>query len=220
VIRQALQELMYEGLIDREKGRGTFVAKPKINANLVQKLTGFHQDMENRGIVHHSQVLKQALVPASTKVAEYLKLEQGTPVIEIQRLRFIGDEPIILATTYLPYSLCPKLLQADLTSHSLYDFLENKCGLLISRGRRTIEAVMAGEIEAQMLQVEKGAPLVLLNSISYLADGTPIEYYHAAHRGDRSRFEVELVRVREGSKSLESLEINKNDLPASNNSVK
>jgi GntR family transcriptional regulator len=219
VIRQALQELTYEGLINREKGRGTFVAKPKINESLVQSLTGFHQDMANRGMAPRSQVLKQVLVPATAKIAGFLKLDPGTPVIEVQRLRFIANEPIVLVTTYLPYALCPKLIHADLTSQSLYDFIENECGILISRGRRTIEAVLASENEAQMLKVDKGAPLILLNSISYLADGTPIEYYHAVHRGDRSRFEVELVRLRDRGKSLESLDLNEEDLPASNATV-
>lgn len=219
VIRQALQELTYEGLIYREKGKGTFVAKPKISESLVQSLTGFHQDMINRGLSPRSQVLKQEIVSATSKIAEFLKLDEGTPVIEIQRLRYIGNEPINLVTTYLPSSLCPKLLDVDLTNQSLYDFIENECGILISRGRRTIEAVLANENEAQMLNVEKGAPLMLLNSVSYLADGTPIEYYHAVHRGDRSRFEVELVRVRERGKSLESLGLNEDNLPASNATV-
>jgi GntR family transcriptional regulator len=219
VIRQALQELTYAGLINREKGRGTFVAKPKINESLVQSLTGFHQDMANRGMSPRSQVLKQVLVPAPTKIAGFLKVEVGTPIIEIQRLRFIANEPIVLVTTYLPYSACPKLIHADLTSQSMYDFIENECGIFISRGRRTIEAVLANEVEAQMLNVEKGAPLMLLNSISYLSDGTPIEYYHAVHRGDRSRFEVELVRVREHGKTIESLGLDEEDLPVSNDAV-
>jgi len=219
VIRQALQELTYEGLINREKGRGTFVAKPKINESLVQSLTGFHQDMSNRGMVPRSQVLKQVVVPATLKIADFLKLDVGTLVIEVQRLRFVANDPIVLVTTFLPYALCPKLIHADLSFQSLYDFIENECGILISRGRRTIEAVLANENEAHMLNVEKGAPLMLLNSISYLADGTPIEYYHAVHRGDRSRFEVELVRVRERGKSLESLGLTEEDLPASNDAL-
>ncbi len=96
------RELMYEGLIDREKGRGNVCCETQNQCKSCSKADRFSSGYGKRGIVHHSQVLKQALVPASTKVAEYLKLSRGTPVIEIQRLRFIGDEPIILATTYLP----------------------------------------------------------------------------------------------------------------------
>lgn len=205
VIRQALKELEYNGLIIREKGKGTFVAEPKIGESLFQELTGFYQNMMERGHPPISQVLRQEVVPASPKIATLLKLEPGSSVLIIDRLRFVQGEPIVLVTTYLPYSLCPRLLHTDLTTQSLYEFLEKQCGLVIVRGRRTVEAVPANEYEAELLQVEKGSPLMMLNSISYLADGTPIEYYHALHRGDRARFEVELVRVREQGRMREML---------------
>ncbi|MBI3286974.1 MAG: GntR family transcriptional regulator [Chloroflexi bacterium] len=216
VIRQALKELTYEGLIAPQKGKGTFVAEPKIAESLVQKLTGFYQDMVDRGHNPVSQVLKQRVYPANLKVAARLAIQPGTPVIEIDRLRFIQDEPIVLVTTYLPYALCPQLLQADLSRQSLYAFLERECGLVIARGHRTIEAVPANEYEARLLQIEKGAPLILLDSVSYLNDGTPIEYYHALHRGDRSQFEVELVRIRAQGRVREALGGDATELPRSN----
>lgn len=219
VVLQALNELGYEGLITRVKGKGTFVSEPKISESLVQKLTGFYQDMIDRGHNPVSKVLKQEVMPASTKVAGYLRLTPGTQVIDIERLRFIQDEPIVLVTTYLPYSLCPKLADADLSNQSLYAFLEEECGLVIARGRRMIEAVLANEYEARLLQVKKGAPLILLDSVSYLKDDTPIEYYHALHRGDRSRFEVELVRIREQGRDRRAMAGETWDLPPSNDVV-
>jgi GntR family transcriptional regulator len=197
VIRQALTELMYEGLIVRAKGKGTFVAEPKIMENLAQKLTGFYQDMADHGNPPVSRVLKQHVIPASAKVAGFLHLAHNTPVLEIERLRFVKDEPIVLVTTFLPYDRCADLLKADLTRQSLYGVMEQHLGLVITRGHRTLEAVPANQREAELLQVDVGAPLMLLDSVSYLDDGTPIEYYHALHRGDRSRFEAELVRVYE-----------------------
>jgi GntR family transcriptional regulator len=216
VIRQALREMEYEGLIVRAKGKGTFVAEPKIVESLVQKLTGFYQDMVARGHTPVSQVLKQEVTPASPKVAARLNLEPGTPVIEIERLRFVQDEPIVLVTTYLPYALCPKILHEDLSHQSLYALLEKQYGLVIARGHRTLEAVPANEYAARLLQVKKGAPLILLDSVSYLNDGTPIEYYDALHRSDRSRFEVELIRIREQGRAREVLGGEGVDLPRSN----
>ena len=200
VVRQALKELTYEGLLVREKGRGTYVSEPKISEGLVQELTGFYENMLERGIRPVSQVLKQQVTDANSKVAASLGLPIGTPVVEIRRLRFVNKEPIVLVTTYLPYAICPSLLEADLRQQSLYKFIEAECGLFIARGRRTIEAVPANEYEAQLLQVQKGSPLILLDSVSYLEDGRPVEYYHALHRGDRSRFEVELVRRKDTGK--------------------
>lgn len=194
VIRQALTELMYEGLIVRSKGKGTFVAEPKIVEQLAQKLTGFYQDMAERGTPPVSAVLKQQLAPAGPKVAGVLQLPPGAQVIEIERVRYVLNEPIVLVVTYLPYDRCPNILTADLTHQSLYAFMEQQCGLVITRGRRTMEAVAASQREAELLRIPVGTPLMLLDSVSYLEDGTPIEYYRALHRGDRSRFEAELKR--------------------------
>jgi GntR family transcriptional regulator len=205
VIRQALKELEYKGLIYRTKGRGTFVAEPKIRESLFQELTGFYQDMEAKGLAPVSKVLKQEVVAAQAKVAEYLHLAPDALVVQIDRLRFVSGEPIVLVTTYLPQNLCPDLVQVDLRTQSLYAYLEKTYGIQIARGRRTLEAVPANEVEAELLQVKKGAPLILLNSVSYLADGTPIEYYQALHRADRSRFEVELIRMRQPGSLTEKL---------------
>ncbi len=205
VIRQALKELEYEGLIKREKGRGTFIAEPKIGESLFQELTGFYQDMEAKGFSSGSSVLKQDVVPAGAKVAKHLGISPETQVIQIDRLRFIKGEPIVLVKAYLPYDRYPKLLEADLAQQSLYAFLEREYGIQIVHSHRIFEAVPANEHEAELLQVHKGAPLILLDSVSTLEDGTRFEYYHALHRGDRSRFEVDLVRVPEGKTAASGL---------------
>ncbi len=197
VIRQALNDLVYKGLLVRRKGKGTFVVGPKIREGLIQKLTGFYQDMVEQGYSPVTRVLKQELVPASPRIAGFLSIAPGSETIEIERLRFVHDEPIQLTTTYLPYYLCRDLLHQDLSNQSLYAFLEQHCGLMIVRGHRSVEAVPASDYEAGLLHVKKGAPLIMLDSVSFLSDGTPVEYYHAVHRGDRTRFEVELVRMRD-----------------------
>jgi GntR family transcriptional regulator len=216
VVRQALREIELEGLVIRRKGKGTFVAEPKIDESLAQKLTGFYHDMLDRGLTPVTRVLRQQVVTAPKHVCEFLKLPQDTQVIEMERLRSINGEPIVLVTSYLPYSLCPTVATADFSYQSLYDYLENQCSLLIAYGRRYIEATVAGETEAELLGIEPGDPLLSLNSVSFLEDGTPVEYYHALHRGDRSRFEVELVRVRELGSLREPLIPRHEDLPRSN----
>ena len=199
VVRQALLELELEGVINRRKGRGTFIALPKINEGLIQKLTGFYQDMVERGLKPGTKVLHQNVEPASEKVTAFLGIKPGDQVIDILRLRYINEEPIQLVTTYIPFEICPGLAQVDLTDLSLYEYLEKECGIFIAKGRRYIEAVLANETEAELLGIERGAPLLMLDSISFSESGQPIEYYHALHRGDRSRFEVKLVRSRESN---------------------
>ena len=203
VTRQALRELQYQGLLYRERGKGTFVAQPKISESLMQDLSGFYEDMVAKGLTPVTKVLRQEIQPADKKIANYLQIELGDKVIVIERLRSVGSEPINLVTTYLPYDICPDVIDEDLNTQSLYALLEKKHGLELSHGRRTIEAVAANQYEAQLLGVEEGVPLVLLDSVSYLRDSRPIEYFHAVHRGDRSRFEVEVVRVRCGEDPLD-----------------
>lgn len=195
VVRQALRELEFEGVISRQKGKGTFIAPPKISEGLMQKLTGFYQDMVERGLKPITKVLHQQVIPAGDKISRFLDISPEEEVVDIQRLRFIGEEPIQLVTTYIPFKTCPALATVDLSNRSLYEYLEREHGIFIAKGRRYIEAVLANEAEAALLGIERGAPLLMLDSISFEQDGTPVEYYHALHRGDRSRFEVELLRT-------------------------
>jgi len=204
VVRQALRELELDGVISRRKGKGTFISPPKISEGLVHKLTGFYQDMVERGHKPVTKVLHQNVNPAAEKVAHFLNIAPGSKVIEIERLRFIDNEPIHLVTSYIPYEVCPSLASVDLTNRSLYEYLEKEGNIFIAKGRRYIEAVLANDNEAELLCIERGAPLLMLDSISFSEQDQPVEYYHALHRGDRSRFEVELLRLREsGTQTVE-----------------
>ena len=196
VVRQSLHEMESEGLVVRRKGKGTFIANPKVGESLVQKLTGFYQDMVEKGYKPITKVLHLRIAPAGEKVASFLEIEPGTRVFDIKRLRFIGEDPLQLVTNYIPYEFCPQLADVDLTNRSLYEYLENSCHLIIARGRRYVESTAASEADAKLLQIDRGAPVLMLESVCFLPDGRPLEYYLAFHRGDRTRFEVELVRVR------------------------
>ena len=208
VVRQALRELELEGMITRQKGKGTFISRPKISEGLVQKLTGFYQDMVERGLKPVTKVLHQNVIVSNEKVSRFLNIDPGDKVIDILRLRYIYEEPMQLVTTYIPFEICPALATVDLTNRSLYEFLEKESNVFIAKGRRYIEAVLANETEAAYLSIEKGAPLLMLDSISFSENGMPVEYYHALHRGDRSRFEVELLRLRETD--LKTVELGSN----------
>ena len=153
--------------------------------------------MAQRGYRVTTHVLSQELKPASRTVAEALEVETDTPVITLSRLRKLNEEPSVFVTTYVPQHLCPDLLHADLENQSLYDFLEHSAySLKIHRGKRYIGVCLAKEHEASLLHTDVGAPLIELDSITYLEDGRPLEYFHALHRGDRTRFEVDLTKMR------------------------
>ena len=198
VVRQALNELASGGLIETQKGKGSFVSAPKHTWRLMQSLSGFNEDTIARGQTIQTQVLALELLPASGEIAENLQLAAGAPVTMLKRLRFVAGEPIVVVTTYIPEALCPGLVDEQFTDASLYELLATRFDLAIAEGMRTIESVNATADVANLLQVKEGAALSLLKSIGWLSDGTPLEYYVAWHRGDRSRFRVHLVADKGG----------------------
>lgn len=216
VVRQALRELELQGLVSRQKGKGTFIAQPKIKESLVQKLTGFFQDMVERGHTPQTKVLNFEVIPAPSRISQLLELKPDTEVYCIERLRSVEGDPILIVKTYIPTNLVPGLEKENLETESLYKIFDTEYGLRITHGRRAIEAVAANQYEADLLQIEHGDPLVMLDSVSFLEDGTPIEYFHAVHRGDRSRFEVELVRLESDKNLEEAIELQEIELPPSN----
>ncbi|HWN32685.1 MAG TPA: GntR family transcriptional regulator [Pseudonocardia sp.] len=194
VVRQALTELEFEGVIERIKGKGTFVAQPKTAEGLVQSLTGLFEDVAARGGHLRSDVRTLRVVPADSHIAAELRVEPDTPVVLLERLRFVEELPWVLTVTHLPHDLVPGLEYEDLTNQSLYALLENRYGVRLVRGRRSVEASLAGQVLAAALEVPVGAAVLTLRSLSVDAEDRPVESFVAYHRGDRSRFEVDLVR--------------------------
>lgn len=204
VVRQALAELETEGVIVRVKGRGTFVAAEKTAEHLVQSLTSLFEDVAARGSHLHSEIRRLEIVPADAHVAAELQLQIGAPVIVVERLRFVDDDPWVLVTGYVPYDLAPGLVDDDLRDQSLYRLLEDRYGVTVTHGRRAVEAAVAGETLAASLGIAAGDPVLVLRSTA-LSGARPVELFVAYHRGDRSRFEVTLSRARSGDADLEPL---------------
>ncbi|MGD9736492.1 MAG: GntR family transcriptional regulator [Solirubrobacterales bacterium] len=194
VVRQALNELSNEGLVVRYKGKGSFVAPPKVDEHMAQSLTGLAEEVRARGETLTSEVLVFERVDPPEHVAEMLRLADGEDVIHLERVRSINGDPWVVTSTYLPAPLCADVLDYDMRERSLYATLEHELGLRLDHGHRTIEAALASERHAALLGIPVGAPVLLLKSIACLQDDRPIEYFNAWHRGDRSRFDVNLTR--------------------------
>jgi GntR family transcriptional regulator len=190
-VREAIDALVDEGLLRRERGRGTFVAEPKILEGLLQTPTGFTDSMIAQGYNVITKVLRMEIGNAPTTVARELRLRPDEPVTIIDRLRYILGEPILLVTSYVPVKFVPRLVDDDLENNSLYQLLASKYNLLPVTAKRYMESVAANELEAKLLDIRTGSPLMLIESTAYTEDGTPMEYFKARHRGDRTRFMVE-----------------------------
>jgi GntR family transcriptional regulator len=191
-VRHALELLEREGLVYREKGRGTFMRRRRVQLDLT-RLTSTTEDMQARGWVPGTRVLS---IVATTRshVQHQLRLGAEAPVWALHRLRLANNEPISLQWSYLPCERLPDLDQQDLTG-SLYYTLKNVYEIELRTGEQIIRTRAATAEEGLLLQVPEGAPLFVIERTSYDQHGTPIEHLHSLWRGDRYDLHVRLFGV-------------------------
>ncbi len=192
--RQAVAYLVSSGLIEVKPGVGTFVTAPKLIHNPLH-LLGFTEEVMGQGRRAHSQVLEQAIVLPPPRVASGLGLAAHMRVVKITRMRFSNDLPLLLETSFLPETICPGLEGEALATQSLYTLLAERYHLRLERAHQTIEATAANAYEANLFDIALGAPMILLQGVTYAMQNQPVEYFKAVYRGDRFTFELESRRA-------------------------
>jgi len=195
-VRQAINELVVEGYLQRMKGRGTFIAEPKIKQDFLIALKSFTEEMQEKGLVATTKVLGLEKIVCNEKVSEALNVPVGSEVVQLKRLRSADNTPVVLVITFLPLTKLTDILLKDFENKSLYRMIEEDYGYTIDRATRILEARVAGKDEADLLGIEEGEPIQFIETIAYLTDGTPIEYSLAEYRGDKSEFTFELKKQR------------------------
>ncbi len=192
-VRKALDDLVHEGLLYRQQGKGTFVAPPKLRERFAQRTAGFYEDMVSRGLKVRTQVLEQSVVKANKHIAAELQLPVGDKVIKIVRVRSISHEPILISTSYVSYRRFPELADEDLNEVSLYGLLRDKYGVHLGHGTRVVEVALCTAEDADYLKIKPNTPVLMLTGTMYGTDGRPVEHGSARHRWDRSQLEIEIV---------------------------
>lgn len=191
-VRQGLSDLIEEGVIYRRHGVGTFVSRPHVIRDH-NGLTNFFESAKEKGIEASMRVLIADILPARLKVANSLALTEGELALHIKTLRYANCIPVTLHDAYVPYKLFHQLLQEDLESKHLWEFMEDY-GYPVRRAVQKLEAREADEELAQLLEVEVGSPILYKERTVYIADGTPVEFTHCYNRGDCYSLTVTLNR--------------------------
>jgi GntR family transcriptional regulator len=186
-VRQAMTELVSEGMLRRQRGVGTFIADPKLT-QIMGRVTGFSERVRDVGRKPSSRLISLEVVPASTMVARSLKQEPNTRLYKLVRLRCADDEPVMLETAFLPQARFPDLKRVNFSEESLYQVLAHQFNCRIVEADETLEPVIMTGYEVEMLEAEPGTPGLLVETVAYDQGGLAVEFGKSVVRGDKSRF--------------------------------
>jgi len=189
-VRQALDCLEIEQRIYRHQGKGTFVARPKIDQSL--ELSSHAESIHARGMEPISRLIGITRVPAEAAVAAMLDLVEGDEVFQIERVRLADDEPLAVELLFLDARRFDDIAAVLGESRSLYQLLRARYGVEIASTEETIEAVAAPEREADLLGIPSGVAVLLRSRQSFDSDERPVEFVRSVYRADRFRFRTRL----------------------------
>lgn len=195
-LRRALRTLIEEDLLVQIRGRGTFVVSPGIEQSIGQELLSLSEGLEREGVAFETTVISQGLATPPEAIAGLLGLAPAVGALELRRVKLIDGSPVAYLSNWVRVELCPGIETRDFTKVSLFGLLEGEYGLHIAVGRRTFEAQAAFGPPAEFLQIPVGAPVLYLEQVTYLDDGSQIEYSDVWIRGDRLKLTSLLTRPR------------------------
>jgi GntR family transcriptional regulator len=189
--RHALASLEREGIVERRRGIGTFVAPPKIHFN---KLMSYTEQMSGRGLTGSSKVLFGRIIYDEHEVAARLALPSNSGVIKLERLRHTSEEPFALETCYLSAAAFPNLLSAPLGRESLFKILERDYQVELGYADEEVDATAADPRTAELLGLLRRDPLLRIRQLIYSSKGNIVMYVLGFYRSDRHKLMIRRFR--------------------------
>lgn len=190
-VRKAMDMLMNEGLIGKRRGYGAYVEQIKMEQRL-NKVIHFSSDMEQRGYTTSVKMLENRKVPANKMIAQALCIEEGSPLLHVNRLRYANGYPMCIESAYLIYDWCPDVLEHDFSKMSLRNFLSENHNIVWKKASQKIYAVNANSRFASYLNIKDGDPMIYIERISKDQNDIPGEYLQSYYRGDTFYLTAEL----------------------------
>jgi len=195
VVRQAVHDLVQEGIVEAHQGRGLFVGKPKRKYFLDLLSPKLFENAERMGIKLNIIDHTREILPVSELLAKRMEIPVGDQLIHALKIYYANDIPLELADAYFPYSICPDLVSPDLTTEQVNNLLEEKIYHKIIKSDTWASAKAADEEEEALLKVEVGEPLLVFEGLSRNAEGKPIQFYIASVVSSRLRMGVNIEQL-------------------------
>lgn len=187
-VRQALGELVFENVLYREKGKGTFVNRQLIKSSLAT-LTPFVEELQSQGYKPGIKIISKTIIKSTPTISSALNIRPDAEVIEFVRLRLADGEPVILKKSYFSYEMLPQLYTDD-NLEPLYPKLF-EYGHDMVRSEQSLQVVQARNHEAELFSIHRNTPLIMWEGTVFDASDTPVEYIKSLYRSDRYKFIVE-----------------------------
>ena len=189
--RHALTVLEQEGMVERRRGVGTFVAAPKIHFN---KLVSFTEQMASRSLPGRSKILFAKVMDMEQEIAARLSLPGASSVLKLERLRLASNEPFALETCYLSAEKFSDLVSAPLERESLFAVLERNYGVKLGYADEEIDATAADPRTAELLGVTRKSPVLRIRQVTYSIQGQATIYMLGFYRSDRHNLVIRRFR--------------------------
>jgi GntR family transcriptional regulator len=187
-VRQALNQLVSEGVLYREKGRGTFVSKGKIEQ---RNIMSFSETVRKIGLTPSTRVLDFKKEAADEEIRGILGLSENESIYKIKRLRLADNMPIAIEEVFIPERYCPKLEEQDLKT-SFYRLLRDEYSHIIIYIDNTTEASKPSAEERELLDIPSGTPILRVKGISHNEDDTRLFYSKDSYRSDKYSYNVRI----------------------------
>ena len=192
-VRQALNQLVSEGVLYREKGKGTYVSKSKI---VQRNIMSFSETVRKKGLVPSTNVLEFARITDRSDINEMLDLNVNEGLYFFKRLRLANDLPIAIEEVFIPEKYCPNLEKHDLKS-SLYELLKDEYSLSVNYMDSSVEAAKASKEEKRLLGLADSIPVLRISSLSYNDTGMKLLHQKDVYRSDDYNYTVRIFVNRE-----------------------
>lgn len=163
--RLAIKELFKNGLIYRERGRGTFIAESKMRN--VQGFISFSDNMNERGMRPGSKILLQEVLPADEILAKTLHLNPSDPVLHLYRLRTADKRPVAIQYAHIPLKICEELENESLADESLFQILRTKYNVNPTWTEAVVEASLALPEDAELLKIKPSEPVLVVRGLTF-----------------------------------------------------
>ncbi len=191
-VRTAILELVRQGYLKRQQGKGTFVFKSIISEGLTM-LTNLRELMLEEDLMFSTNLLARTVMMPVDNLDVKLDIPKDKHIIYIKRLHLIDNEPILLQETYIPYHICPLLLEDDIENNSLFDLFDKRYGIKITMVRNHIEIAYLTADEARLIGLTEGTATILLHQYFYSGE-TLVMYSRSVKRTDKFKFLIDLKR--------------------------